>query len=138
VRCDLPAGTLVIWDRVNRTVTCVVCAASIEASGQAVRAESLRGHAGASALREYQRRHDNREQHAREKLGAAGVLPSRMIKEPQSTRAWETGGRAEIRTGERLEKLLRDGPVRLLHDRRVPKHGMPTSTTSRWARPGCS
>jgi hypothetical protein len=85
--------------------------------------EAAEGKAGASALREYQRRHDAREKHVREQLGKAGVLLSRIVDEPQSTRAWSTGGQAEIRTGERLAKLLRDEPVRVLHDRRVPGHG---------------
>jgi hypothetical protein len=81
------------------------------------------GQAGASALREYQRRHDVREQHAREKLGGLGVFLSKVIDEPQSTRAWKQGGHGEARAGARLEKLLEGTGVRLLHDRRVPGHG---------------
>jgi hypothetical protein len=46
-----------------------------------------------------------------------------MIKEPQSTRSWQQGGKGEVQTGERLAKHLDGGSVRLLHDRRIPRHG---------------
>jgi hypothetical protein len=81
------------------------------------------GGAGASARREYERRHANREQYARERLGGLGVLLARVIDEPQSTRVWRQGARGEVRTAERLAKHLEDSGVRLLHDRRVPRHG---------------
>jgi len=73
--------------------------------------------------REYQRRHDAREQHAREKLGGLGVVLAKVIDEPASTTSWQQGGRGEVRSGARLEKLLDGTGVRLLHDRRVPGHG---------------
>lgn len=81
------------------------------------------GQPGASALREYDRRHATQERHARETLGGLGVLLSRLIDEPAITRVWGQGGRGEVRTGERLSKHLRGHLVRLLHDRRVPGHG---------------
>lgn len=99
----------------HQTVTCLGCSTE----DQSV----LEGHAGASALREYDRRHQRREQHARETLGSFGVLLARMIKEPQSTRSWQQGGKGEVRTGERLAKHLDGCRVRLLHDRRIPRHG---------------
>jgi hypothetical protein len=79
--------------------------------------------AGASALREYQRRHDAREQHAREKLGRLGGLLAKVSEEPSSTRAWQQGGNGEARAGARLEKLLDGAGLRLLHDCRIPGHG---------------
>jgi hypothetical protein len=81
------------------------------------------GLAGASALREYQRRHDAREQHAREKLGGLGGFLAKVIEEPSSTRVWQQGGNGEVRVGAQLEKLLNGAVVRLLHDRRVPGRG---------------
>jgi hypothetical protein len=81
------------------------------------------GLAGASALREYQRRHDAREQHAREKLGRFGGFLAKVIEEPSSIRSWQQGGHGEVRVAARLEKLLEGTDVRLLHDRRVPGHG---------------
>ncbi len=83
----------------------------------------LEGAPGASAQREYQRRHDRREQHAREKLGVVGVALARVIAEPQSTTSWRQGAGGERRTATRLEKRLADHPVKLLHDRRIPGHG---------------
>jgi hypothetical protein len=81
------------------------------------------GQAGASALRKYERLRARREDHARQQLGGFGVFLSRVIDEPQSTKAWQQGGKAEVRTGNRLKKLLKDQGVLLLHDRRVPRHG---------------
>ena len=81
------------------------------------------GQPGASALREYERRRDARDRHAREKLGAVGGLAAKVIDEPASTRAWQQGGNGEVPVGARLEKLLAGTGVRLLHDRRVPGHG---------------
>ncbi len=81
------------------------------------------GLAGASALREYQRRHDAREQHARDKLGSFGGFLAKIIEEPSSIRSWQQGGNGEVRVGARLEKLLDGTDVRLLHDRRLAGRG---------------
>ena len=54
------------------------------------------GVAGASALREYERRRKQREDHARQKLGAIGVGLARVIEEPQTTRVWHRGGNGEV------------------------------------------
>ena len=115
--CDreLAVGTQAFWYPASRTVTCLGCSAEEQ--------PVLEGHAGAGALREYDRRHQRREQHARKTLGSFGVLLARIIKEPQSTRSWQQGGRGEVRTGERLAKHLDGCSVRLLHDRRIPRHG---------------
>ena len=81
------------------------------------------GTAGASALREYERRRKKREDHARQKLGVIGVGLAKLIDEPQTTRAWQRGGSGEVFAGGRLEKHLAGSGVKLLHDRRVPGHG---------------
>lgn len=115
---QLAVGEQAIWDRASGTLTCLACAApALPPVGE--------GQAGASALREYERRHGKREQDARERLGGFGVFLARVIEEPQSTKAWQQGGNAEARTGNRLTKLLRDQGVLLLHDRRVPRPGNP-------------
>jgi hypothetical protein len=75
---------------------------------------------GASARCEYDRRRAQREDHARSKLGPAGVLVARVVDEPQHTTAWKTGAAGEGKVGARLEKLLRGTEVKLLHDRRMP------------------
>jgi len=74
-------------------------------------------------LREYERRHREREEYARGQLGQFGALLAKLINEPQSTRAWKQGGDGEVKTGLRLKKHLEGTTVRLLHDRRVPAHG---------------
>jgi hypothetical protein len=102
-------------------VTCLDCLGAVVSIGPPEAVDP--GHAGASALREYQRRHDAREQHAREKLGKVGGLLAKVIDKPASIRAWQQGGNGEVRTGARLEKLLVGTGVLLLHDRRVPGHG---------------
>lgn len=115
-RRDLAIGEKAIWNRRSMTVTCLGCSSVPPPS-------VTEGQAGASALREYERRHAMREQYARKAFGGVGVLLSRMIKEPQSTWVWWQGARGEARTGQRLVKLLNGHGVRLLHDRRVLGHG---------------
>lgn len=117
VVCDheLAAGDEAIWDPVSRTVTCLGCDFG--------EAPVVEGQAGASALREYGRRRQRREQHARENLGGLGVLLARVIDEPHTTEAWQQGGTSEVRAGARLAKHLDGQNVKLLHDRQIPRHG---------------
>lgn len=119
-RRQLAVGEQAIWNRDSRTLTCLACSAAPPSTPPPAVSE---GEAGASALREYERRHAKREDHARDKLGAVGVVLARVVDQPQSTRAWQQGANAEIRTGNRLAKHLKDQGVLLLHDRRVPRHG---------------
>jgi hypothetical protein len=109
---ELPAGQQALWYRATRLVTCVSC--TLEAP------EIVEGVPGASAQREYDRRHAQREDRARQKLGTLGVILARVIDEPQSTRAWKKGADGEARAGARLTELLDGSGVRLLHDRRMP------------------
>ena len=81
------------------------------------------GTAGASALREYERRRKTREDYARQKLGVIGVGLAKLIDEPQTTRAWQRGGNAEVYAGRHLEKHLAGTGVTLLHDRSGRSHG---------------
>lgn len=113
---QLAVGEEALWNRTERSLTCLSCGSPPPAV--------IDGRAGASAQREYERRHAAREQRARERLGGFGVLLSRLIEEPQSIRAWQQGARGEVRSAERFAKQLDDHNARLLHDRRVPGHGM--------------
>ena len=79
--------------------------------------------AGASAQREYERRHAERASKTHARLGALGVLLARVTDEPQTVRAWRKGARGDLRTAERLTKHLEGHAVRVLHDRRVPRRG---------------
>ena len=101
-------------------VTCLVCVASRDDS---VAVELDPGVPGASAQREYDRRHARREDQARDKLGVLGVAIARMVEEPASTKAWAKGAKGEKRVGARLTKLLDGTEVKLLHDRRIPGRG---------------
>lgn len=112
---ELAVGQEAVWHRDLRQVTCLGC----EPGAPPV----LEGEAGASALREYERRHRRREDHAREKLGGLGVLLARVIDEPASTKVWQQGAKGEVRTAARLAKHFDGTEVRLLHDRRIPGHG---------------
>jgi nuclease-like protein len=109
---DLAAGERALWHKGLRVVTCVGCSLAPQ--------EVVEGVAGASAQREYNRRHAQRQDRAREKLGGHGVLFARVIDEPQSTAAWKKGAEGEIRTAARLTMLLEGTGVRFLHDRRMP------------------
>lgn len=112
---------MAIWDPIARTVTCMGCTCPEVTASPTAPIDA--GQPGGSALREYQRRHDAREQRARERLGGLGTFVVRVTDEPPSTRVWQQGGNGEVRVGARLEKLLDGTGVRLLHDRRVPGHG---------------
>lgn len=108
-------GDSAIWDSAAQTVTCLTCALADAPVDE--------GHAGASAQREYDRRHQRREQHAKDKLGALGTVLAHVIDEPRSTTNWQKGARGEQRTAARLTKHLQGQDVKLLHDRRIPCHG---------------
>lgn len=111
---ELAAVDQAIRDPVTRTLTCTSCHPGVPV---------FEGKAGASARREYQRRDEHREQHARKRLGGLGAVLARDIDEPQSTKSWQQGARGEERTAARLAKHLEGHDVKLLHDRRLPGHG---------------
>lgn len=142
---ELAAGTEALWYRGTRLVTCLDCALGSQpvapsvldalGTGEAVEAKPVQeaavelppvdvGTAGASALREYERRRKKREDRARQKLGAVGVGLAKLIDAPLTTRAWQQGGQGEVLAGRRLEKHLGGTSVKLLHDRSVPGHGV--------------
>jgi hypothetical protein len=80
----------------------------------------VEGQAGASGLREYERRRLQRGDRARAKLSALGGLLARVVEEPPSTKGWKQGAEGEALAGARLAKHLQDSAVKLLHDRRIP------------------
>ena len=114
-RTALPAGTTATWHPGERILTCLGC--DLE------RTPVDPGTAGASARRNYEGLHAEREDHARQKLGKLGVFLARVFDEPQGTRAWKTGADGGEPVGARLAKLLGDTQVKLLHDRRMPGRG---------------
>jgi hypothetical protein len=113
------------WDTDAKTVTCLECLASTDAStanGEAVGDELVfdRGVPGASARRRYERLHTQREQRVREKIGRFGGIYLALTSDPQSTVAWAQGSRGERLLGEFLGKRQDESVFVVLHDRRIP------------------
>jgi hypothetical protein len=75
---------------------------------------------GASARKEFQRRHDARERDARERLGRLGVGLARLSGDPNSTQAWLKGAEGEAKVARALARRLQGKQVELLHDRLMP------------------
>jgi nuclease-like protein len=106
----LIAGEIAVWDPARRNARCVGCevgAAPVESS------------AGASALREYERRRDHRAVRDRERFGRLGPVISALRSEPQHEIAWRRGAEGEIKVAYALERAIAQGVV-ALHDRRMP------------------
>lgn len=126
----LAPSTVAYWDAEAKTVTCLTCRGEAAPVSEVLSAEEPlpatareldRGTAGASARRRYERLHDQREQHVKDKLGRRlGGVYLALSEEPQSTTAWAQGARGERRLGEYLEKLHDEATVIFLHDRRIP------------------
>ena len=80
----------------------------------------VQGQAGASARREHERRHEQRENRVLASHPKLGGLLLTLFGDPQTTTAWERGAVGEERLGRRLDAAA--GPlVRVLHDRRIPR-----------------
>jgi hypothetical protein len=123
---ELPAASDAIYERASRTVRCLACVSVPEVLGEEPRSapdELPRavdlGVPGASARREYERRHARRQERIRTEHRRLGGLILAMSADPQSTRAWDTGALGEERLGARLNELA-DDSLRVLHDRRIP------------------
>lgn len=134
----LPAGTLAIYDRTSKTVTCSECstepAAGPVSLSRGVEAdvaltvpgatelkpepEIFAGVAGASAKREFQRRSAKREARIREAHPKIGGLMLALSEDPQSTKAWAVGAVGEEKLGRRLDGIKSDN-IHVLHDRLI-------------------
>jgi hypothetical protein len=78
------------------------------------------GTAGGSARREYQRRHDAREQRISQRFGFFAPVVRVIAPDPQSTTAWSKGAVGEEKLGASLSRRLGDTAV-LLADCSVPR-----------------
>ena len=123
---ELPAKSDAIYERASKTVRCVTCVSVPEVVAEERDWASEEpwwevdpGVPGASARREYERRHARWEDRARSEHRWLGGLIVAMSDDPQSTRAWDTGALGEERLGARLNELAGDS-LRVLHDRRIP------------------
>lgn len=142
--CLLGVGVDGWWDAKARTVTCPMCKviddgvaggsnAGVDGpapgTSESQRAPSdsagaPKGRAGASALREYERRRDRREKRVRDKHPLIGGVLLALQGSPQHEAAFKKGAAGERAVAESLEKHLAGSPVVLLHDRRMPRgHG---------------
>lgn len=136
-RCGTPiaAGVTADYDRAFKTVACVECPARralpelAEASAAPRHAitpehplelEVVDGTAGGSAEREFDRRHDARQQRVQANHPKIGKFLLAVFDDPQSTTAWSTGAVGEQQLGSMLAGIA--GPtLRVLHDRRIPR-----------------
>jgi hypothetical protein len=116
---DLPRGTTARWDKPTKSATCEECLAGNEAPPEAAADEIDRGEAGASAAREWKRRHERRETRIRSQHRHLGGLLLALSSDPQSTTAWAKGARGEQTIGNDLDRL-REQEIGVLHDRRIP------------------
>ena len=128
----LPASTKAHWDKTAKTVTCLDCggptsegiaaqdspAESPPVPPAPVRPES--GRAGSSAQREYERRHEKREEVLDQRFGRFASVVKFLVDDPQSTRAWAKGSEGERILADALTRRIGDRAV-LLHDRKIPR-----------------
>ena len=135
-RCGagLAAGEPADYNRTSKTVSCVSCeprralddpAAVTAAPRHAItpepapQLEAVDGVAGGSAKREFERRHDARQERVQAAHPKIGKFLLAVFDDPQSTTAWATGAIGEERLGGMLAEVA--GPtLRVLHDRRIP------------------
>ena len=117
---DLPARTFAAYDSATKTVVCATCspAESVQPT-EPGDAPFASGTAGASAQREFDKRHARRETRIRNAHPHLGGVMLALTDDPQSTTAWQKGARGEVRLGKRLDTLRGRG-IHVLHDRRIP------------------
>jgi len=136
-RCGqvIEAGATADYDRASKTVSCVACepcralATPAEVVAEPRHAiapdpvpqlELVDGTAGASAAREYNRRHAARQERVQAAPPKLGKFLLAIFDDPQSTRAWSVGAVGEQQLGGMLAGVA--GPTfRVLHDRRIPR-----------------
>ncbi len=121
---SLSGGAYARWSPDTHAVTCADCVA---ASEQPVGARAAtapppleRGRAGWSAQREYLRRKHNHDLRTRRKHPLVGGVLLALSREPQHQAAFRQGGAGEASVARALERRTANGPVQLLHDRRMP------------------
>jgi len=118
---SVEAGELAWWDAAAKTVTCVDCYREPPPADAQQAAEFDRGHVGASAGREHERRKGSRESRVREAHPRSGGLLLWLQDAPRHEVAFRTGELGEVGVGESLERRTAEGPAVILHDRRMPR-----------------
>lgn len=122
----IPARAAAVYERDTKTVRCLRHDEAAAASGPETAAGAAApppvdvGVPGASARREFNRRHQVRQQRVRAKNPKLGALILALSEDPRTTKAWDTGAVGEERLGNRLNQLSNES-LRVLHDRRIPR-----------------
>jgi len=127
----LASSTKAHWDKVSKKVTCLECGGPTpehKMAGTPPESLSLRpapvrpqsGHAGSSAQKEFERRHEKREEVLDQRFGRFAGVVKFLVDDPQSTRAWAKGSEGERILAEALTRRIGDRAV-LLHDRKIPR-----------------
>ncbi len=133
VECSsaLDAGVRAWWDADAKAVTCLGCRAGAEAPAEAAEPaaepepesapdELVRGEAGASIQREYEKRRANHERRTREKYRLTGGLRLRFQDEPQHLKAFRTGAAGERQVASSLTRWVPADRAEFLFNRRMP------------------
>jgi hypothetical protein len=119
---SIDAGTEAWWDAGTKTVACLACHRRTSQPPNSKEPDLLeRGHAGASARREYERRRTSREASVRGAHRHIGGLLLWLQDAPQHETAFRTGELGEVAVGESLDRRTAEGPAIILHDRRMPR-----------------
>ena len=96
-------------------------------AGSPPRLDVVDGRGGASAVVEFQRRHDARQERVKTNHPRIGGFLLAVFDDPQSTRAWSVGAEGERMLSEMLASVAGES-LRVLNDRRIPRT-RPTSIT---------
>lgn len=94
-------------------------AAPLPSPSQSSILEVVDGQGGASAVAEFQRRHDARQERVTSKFPRVGRFLLAVFDDPQSTKAWSVGAEGERIVSEMLASIAGNS-LRVLHDRRIP------------------
>ena len=89
-------------------------------AGSPPRLDVVDGQGGASAVVEFQRRHDARQERVKTNHPRIGGFLLAVFDDPQSTRAWSVGAEGERMLSEMLASVAGES-LRVLNDRRIPR-----------------
>lgn len=121
----LSPGDRAFYVSAEKAVVCLACEAEAVVDPARPAAtisapEPISSEPGASALRQYEKKRQAREEYATAAFGQLGKLAAKVLPEPQAQKNWKTGAQGEREAAARLAKLLEHTNVLLLHDRRIP------------------
>ncbi len=110
---ELSRGTEAIWNRVEKSVTCLACAPAEGATAPEP------GTAGSSAASEGARRRDKRIEEVRRKHGDHAAAVAEQMAELDNAASWGKGSQGESRLAAFIAREVGDSVIPL-HDRLIP------------------